>query len=195
MLDNGGYVMINLTGDNVYDQALTCLKFKGDKAILVYDGENVFFADTITLSGTNVVITKGGQTITISNANAVTKEGQISGGGGKLYTHNIDLTFLDGCDETRNITFRVISSSENAYDATSFKALFNVGPEGQDQTCGLFNNAIIEINEVDNSSWGIGDLSYNEGKDAFMFSGNIATTNYDVSNLTLQTITDNPVEM
>ena len=125
MLNNGGYVMINLTGDNVYDQALTCLKFKGDKAILVYDGENVFFADTLTLSGTNVIITKGGQTITISNTNEVTTSGSISGGT-KLYTHNIDLTFLDGCDETRNIIFRVISSRDTAYDTTSFKALFNV---------------------------------------------------------------------
>lgn len=113
-------------------------------------------------------------------------------GGSKYYTHNIDLAFLDGCDETVNIMFRVISSSESAYDATSFKALFNVGPENQAKTCGLFNNAIIETSE---SGWAFGDLSYNGEADKFTFSNNVGNTNYDVSNLTLQTITDNPVEM
>lgn len=194
MLNNGGYVMINLTGADVYVQARTCLKFKGDKAILVYDGENVFFADTITLSGTNVVITKGGQTITISNANVVTKTGSISGGGVKLYTHNIDLVFLDGCDETKNIIFRVISSNESVYNATSFKALFNVGPEEQEKSCGLFNNALIETNETGNP-YALGDLIYDDGADRFRFANNVGNSNFDVSNLTLQTITDNPIEM
>ena len=113
-------------------------------------------------------------------------------GGATLYTHNIDLAFLDGCDETVNIIFRVISSSESAYDATSVKTLFNLGPEGQAKYCGLFNNAIIETSE---SGWAFGDLSYDEEGDAFTFSNNVGNTNYDVSNLTLQTITDNPVEM
>lgn len=112
----------------------------------------------------------------------------------KLYTHNIDLEFLDGCDETKNIIFRVISSSVSAYNATSFKALFNIGPAGQEKSCGLFNNALIETNET-NLPFAFGDLCYNDEADNFRFANNVGNSNYDVSNLTLQTITDNPVEM
>ena len=112
-------------------------------------------------------------------------EGGGSGGDTKLYTHNMDLAFLDGCDEPVNIIFRVISSSESPYDATSVKTLFNLGPADQAKYCGVFNNAIIETSE---SGWAFGDLSYDEEGDAFTFSNNVGNTNYDVSNLTLQTI-------
>lgn len=188
---NGGYVMLDKADSDIYAKALGALN--AGKPILWYENSTTcYYIDTISKSGDDVILTKGGKSITITSANAVTETGEIAGGG-KLYTHNIELTFLDGCEATKNITFRVITSSESAYNATTFKALFNVG-ELQAKTCGLFNNALIETSE-ENEPYAFGELTYETENDYFDFTNNVGNSNYDVSNLTLQTITDNVVEM
>lgn len=189
----GGYIIIKKDDANIFTNVNDALT-KGKPILWYEDANTCYYIDTISKSGDDIVLTKGGKTITITDANVVTETGNISGGGAKLYTHNIDLTFLDGCDETKNIIFRVISSNESAYNDISFKALFNVGPEDQEKSCGLFNNALIETNETDNL-YAFGDLMYDDGDDRFRFANNVGNSNFDVSNLTLQTITDNLVEM
>lgn len=56
MLYNGGYVMININAPDVYDQAKACLEFKGDKAILLNDNDNVVVANGVTKLGDNIII-------------------------------------------------------------------------------------------------------------------------------------------
>lgn len=73
----GGYSILDLNDTtNVSKQANAC--YNQDKPVLVYgaNGER-YFADTITKSGTNIVITKGGKTITIANDNTITSVGDI----------------------------------------------------------------------------------------------------------------------
>ena len=72
----GGYSILDLTDANVSAQANAC--YNQDKPVLVYgaNGER-YFADTITKSGTSIIITKGGKTITIANDNTITSVGDI----------------------------------------------------------------------------------------------------------------------
>ena len=71
-----GYVFLDLTKSNVYAKALKVLG--ADKPVVIKDGSGApYFVDSLTLDGTNVVITKGGKTITINDANAVSSEGSV----------------------------------------------------------------------------------------------------------------------
>lgn len=74
-----GYVTLDLASNNIYSESIKA-KASG-KPILVVDAPNVYFADTIktaTIDDDVVVeITKGGKTITINDANAVSSEGDI----------------------------------------------------------------------------------------------------------------------
>ena len=71
-----GYVFLDLTKSNVYAEALKVLGT--DKPVVIKDGSgSPYFVDSLTLDGTNVVITKGGKTITIANDNTITNVGTI----------------------------------------------------------------------------------------------------------------------
>ena len=56
MLYNGGYVMININAADVLNQAKACLEFKGEKAILVNDNDNVAVANGVTKLGDKIII-------------------------------------------------------------------------------------------------------------------------------------------
>lgn len=56
MLYNGGYVMININAPDVLDQANACLEFKGEKAILVNDNDNVSVGNGVYKSGDKIII-------------------------------------------------------------------------------------------------------------------------------------------
>ena len=72
-----GYVFLDLTKANVYAKALKVLGT--DKPVVIKDGSgSPYFVDSLTLDGTNVVITKGGKTITIANNNTITSEGLVA---------------------------------------------------------------------------------------------------------------------
>lgn len=76
MTKNGGYVIIDLNDTTkIYKQALGCLN--SGKPVLVYDASNIYYADTIAKVGDDVVITKGGKTITITDANSVSSTGIV----------------------------------------------------------------------------------------------------------------------
>ena len=104
MTKNGGYVIINLNDTNkIYKQALACLT--SGKPVMVYDDPNVYYADTIALSGDDVVITKGGKTITITDANSVSSTGDIQK---HLYQYYLKLNGNDLVD----VMFKFYSSED-----------------------------------------------------------------------------------
>lgn len=72
MLYNGGYVMINVNAPDVYDQANACLEFKGDKAILLNDNDNVSVANGVTKLGDKIIIS------TLTNKYVIGKSGVTS---------------------------------------------------------------------------------------------------------------------
>ena len=74
---DGGYVMIGKTDNNIYEKSKKVLTL--GKPILFYeDATTSYYIDTISLDGSdNVVLTKGGKTITIANDNTITESGEI----------------------------------------------------------------------------------------------------------------------
>lgn len=73
----GGYSILDLESSTIYADSVKALD--SNKPVVVYDGTNApYFADTISLSGTSVVITKGGKTITINDTNSVSSEGVVA---------------------------------------------------------------------------------------------------------------------
>lgn len=107
MTKNGGYVIIDLNDTTkIYKQALGCLK--SGKPVLVYDAPNIYYADTIAKVGDDVVITKGGKTITIKDANSVSSEGIVKAptmenivdlaGNKRFVEGDIELTLESGFD-------------------------------------------------------------------------------------------------
>lgn len=73
---NGGYIMIKASDADIYLEASRALII--GKPILFYENDTTcYYIDTITLDGTNVVLTKGGKTITIANDNTITSVGEM----------------------------------------------------------------------------------------------------------------------
>ena len=71
-----GYVSINLNDPKIYSKAIRALT--SGKPILVEDAPEVYYADSIAMSGDDVVIVKGGKTITITDANSVSSQGLVT---------------------------------------------------------------------------------------------------------------------
>lgn len=90
--------MLDVNANDVYTQALACINFKGNKPVLVFDNGDVYYADTITKSGDNVIIKKGGKTITITEEE-VTSTGNIQPSTLNLYelsyTREVEDTIKD----------------------------------------------------------------------------------------------------
>ena len=100
-----GYVFLDLTKTNVYSKALKVLGT--DKPVVIKDGSgSPYFVDSLTLDGTNVVITKGGKTITIANDNTITNVGDIQN-----HLYQITLIGCDTEDDNNNTIF-----NDNSYD-------------------------------------------------------------------------------
>lgn len=73
---NGGYLMVSKSDTNLYIKLNNALTV--GKPILWYEDENnCYYIDTITKSGTDIVLTKGGKTITIESDGDITEVGNI----------------------------------------------------------------------------------------------------------------------
>lgn len=86
-----GYVFLDLTKTNVYAKALKVLE--SGKPVVVKDGSGApYFVDSMNVDGTNVVITKGGKTVTIANDNTITSVGDVQN---HLYNNICKINFDD----------------------------------------------------------------------------------------------------
>lgn len=106
----GGYSILDLTDANVSAQANAC--YNQDKPVLVYgaNGER-YFADTITKSGTSIIVTKGGKTITIANDNTITNVGDIQAKQIHHYDFNMEYLKVNGNNLTAD--YAVLISDKN----------------------------------------------------------------------------------
>ena len=112
-----GYVFLDLTKSNVYSKALKVLGT--DKPVVIKDGSgSPYFVDSLTLDGTNVVITKGGKTITIANDNTITNVGDIQNHLYTLTLHYSDTNFVVYTNDKGlfdlNDNYRIVNS-DNEY--------------------------------------------------------------------------------
>ena len=112
-----GYVFLDLTKTNVYSKALKVLGT--DKPVVIKDGSgSPYFVDSLTLDGTNIIITKGGKTITIANDNTITNVGDIQN---HLYEYLIQIK----CTNNNYFFTKILNTNKylGEYDISS--ELFN----------------------------------------------------------------------
>lgn len=123
VLNKGGYVMINKAQDNVYELATSALT--SGKPILWYElNTECYFIDTITLSGTNIILTKGGKTITIESDGDITESGNIQSE--KINGYSIDFSVGTLDHISINIyTKNIITDAKSFYDSLIDKAFYN----------------------------------------------------------------------
>ena len=73
---NGGYLMVSKSDTNLYTKLNNALTV--GKPILWYEDANTcYYIDTITKSGSNIVLTKGGKTITVEDDGDITEVGDV----------------------------------------------------------------------------------------------------------------------
>lgn len=73
---NGGYLMVSKSDANLYGKLNNALTV--GKPILWYEDETTcYYIDTITKSGTDIVLTKGGKTITVESDGDITEIGDV----------------------------------------------------------------------------------------------------------------------
>lgn len=115
---NGGYSILDLSvTDNLYTSAVKAVNT--EKPILVYGDDVPYFADSVTADSDAVVITKGGQIISISNANAITKTGDKDGALlSSIVDANGNARFVEGDGELADDTGITVSYNKWSLSGT-----------------------------------------------------------------------------
>ena len=168
-----GYVVINLNDtEKIYSKALKVLA--SGKPVLVMDDPQVYYADTITMSGDDVVITKGGKTITITDANAVSSIGNIQK---HLWYHGLNIykgtessvqaVILNNSDTLINSVNKLKQWAE----AIDGKVVININ--GAITISGTIYSTIAIVKKVDNKY----QIFY-QGASAVEFIDNINLSDY-----------------
>ena len=109
---NGGYVMVSKNDTDLYKKLNNALTL--GKPVLFYENENTcYYIDTISLDGTDIVLTKGGKTITIEADGDITETGNIQE---KIYKYLINYEDLnasdDGTGNSYSVYFQYISKKQ-----------------------------------------------------------------------------------
>ena len=87
--------MVSKTDTKLYEKLNNALTI--GKPVLWYEDENTcYYIDTITKSGTDIVLTKGGKTITIESDGDITESGDISTLMEDIKDKNGNLRFVEG---------------------------------------------------------------------------------------------------
>ena len=166
-----GYVFLDLTKTNVYSKALKVLGT--DKPVVIKDGSgSPYFVDSLTLDGTNVVITKGGKTITIANDNTITNEGDIQN---HLWFIRFRANLSNNDDINEYDIFELYTNIEPNIDNDDFITLKNIlvdnGAIKDDRALAVSGDKIIGL-YVYNDSINYTDSSDN-GSDIDISTSNI----------------------
>ncbi|MBR6518025.1 MAG: hypothetical protein IKT40_14425 [Bacilli bacterium] len=108
---NGGYLMVSKTDTELYKKLNNALTL--GKPVLFYeDATTCYYIDTISKSGDDIVLTKGGKTITITDANVVTESGDIQPSESELYEHTL-LLYGEKYSNKSNYFILKIYSNDN----------------------------------------------------------------------------------
>lgn len=87
---NGGYLMVSKTDTDLYKKLNNALTL--GKPVLFYeDATTCYYIDTISKSGDDIVLTKGGKTITIETDGDITETGDIQPSSGDVF-NELDLS-------------------------------------------------------------------------------------------------------
>lgn len=190
---NGGYIMIKASDADIYLEASRALTI--GKPILFYENDTTcYYIDTITLDGTNVVLTKGGKTITIANDNTITTSGDIQNHLYKyfgLYVENGGKFSFEVISE-KNIDFSTITPENVAtlFGGTNIdrgaSGVYVIGDQSYAVVSSIFSEGdgvFITYTEPSVSSFD------NGGDDNYAFNGSNAIPGDEKINLSYLTIT------
>ena len=117
----GGYIIISKGDANIYASVENALT--SGKPVLFYEDANTcYYIDTLAKSGDDIVLTKGGKTITITDSNVVTEVGDIQP---ILNHYYIEIEGDDSNTDTRDIIFDFYSFEEieTPYTVTEFEEI------------------------------------------------------------------------
>lgn len=110
---NGGYLMVSKTDTNLYEKLNKALT--SGKPVLWYDENTCYYIDTITKSGTDIILTKGGRIITIESDGDITEVGNINN---NIYSHNITIRAINSGDVIE-INFMILNNNANVINTIS----------------------------------------------------------------------------
>ena len=164
---NGGYLMVSKSDTNLYAKLNNALTV--GKPILWYEDETTcYYIDTITKSGTDIILTKGGKTITIEDDGDINETGNIQPQEKHLYQHTISL------DRTGyHITFNVITNDKTSITIDTLPLLkgYTTIATGIQQTgpsvYGVYGNVTIDETELVFEGCHINDGSVNSATQAY----------------------------
>lgn len=101
---NGGYIIISKNQADTYALSLKALEL--GKPVLFYEDDTTcYYIDTISKSGTDIVLTKGGKTITIESDGNITETGEVYK---KLYYHPL---IIFGTSDKFNLSACIINDN------------------------------------------------------------------------------------
>lgn len=149
-----GYVFLDLTKSNVYAKALKVLE--SGKPVVVKDGSGApYYVDSMNVDGTNVVITKGGKTITIANDNTITSVGDIQP---HLYFYHFEFSYVNSAETTQYCLVEFYSTKNVEISVNGFKELLGTNK---------FKNINSSVNsltdlELDSETLSIEIMLYND---------------------------------
>ena len=176
---NGGYVMLDLADPKLYDRAKAAIG--SGKPVMLYDTDNaVYYIDSIALDGTNVVITKGGKTITIESDGDITESGNIQN---HLYKHNIDFELLDGNGNSLGFLIGTLYSKKPALTKDDLKVRITYYFEGFVFNANSDNDNPIRIAkemQYTEEYCYITMTDYNNGMDTTDIDFDLEESNFDV---------------
>lgn len=175
----GGYQICDILV-LTYVQALALLSC-GKPVLVVNDESNVpYYADSIVKDeSNNVVIQKGGRTITIEDDGTITPDGLIAPESEKTYKYCVTLKFKTDDDPPhyRNLTILIELSEDYDYleNPDDFNTEFPTQQDIKALLCdGIFPYVIIyanstdDTNSLDKTFYGInGNVTYNSGDGSF----------------------------
>ena len=144
---NGGYSIIKKSDALIYasvEKALT-----NGKPILFYEDDNTcYYIDSISKSGDDIVLTKGGKTITITDSNVVTESGEIQN---HLYNNNIYIVGSDSSENSIYIYINIVTNKElNREDFENYLKTFTINKHLMvNGYSGDSSNVIVKIGYYD----------------------------------------------
>lgn len=108
---NGGYIMVSKTDTDLYKKLNNALTL--GKPVLFYENDTTcYYIDTISLDGTDIVLTKGGKTITIEADGDITETGDIQNHLYMYYSNYFDITTTDSDYQEIYLTFTIYSEKD-----------------------------------------------------------------------------------
>ena len=177
---NGGYLMVSKSDTNLYAKLNNALTV--GKPILWYEDANTcYYIDTITKSGTDIVLTKGGKTITIESDGDITEVGDVLTIMENIVDANGNKRFIEGEGQTTAITG--VTYTYNKWSLSGTHLMIVLAGSVADTTV-IPNGYILDISDIP---------SYIKDKIKTVAAGRVLWTTVQFTSESLTTQTTNMI--